>query len=79
MWRTGKFSWLGASASGEMRIMWRDVTTIVIDEISMVSYQMLVQIHLRVNEIFAVFDKNVYFGRLNSGQRMDWTSNYRKY
>ena len=48
-----------------LRMLWRNVTTIVIDEISMVSYQTLEFIHLRLNKIFGIDDFQTYFGGLN--------------
>ena len=56
---------LGAERLHAMRQFWFSVNTLIIDEISMVSYEMLVQIHLRLNEIFAITDPNIYFGGLN--------------
>ena len=48
-----------------MRRLWKRVTTIIIDEISMVSYQTLNFVHQRLTEIKGTDDTEVLFGGLN--------------
>ena len=48
-----------------MRRLWKSVTTIIIDEISMVSYQTLNFVHQRLTEIKGTDDTEVLFGGLN--------------
>ena len=45
-----------------MRRLWKSVTTIIIDEISMVSYQTLNFVHQRLTEIKGTDDTEVLFG-----------------
>ena len=61
----GKFKPLTAQRLKIMRQYWKHTNTLIIDEISMVSYDMLLQINLRLNEIKAIKDANVFFGGLN--------------
>ena len=53
---------LTAVALRERRMLWRGIHTIIIDEISMVSYEVLQSVHYRLCEIFANDDT---FGGLN--------------
>ena len=48
-----------------LRLHWINVTSIIIDEISMVSYNTMKQIYLRFNEIKGNGNTDVYFGGLN--------------
>ena len=48
-----------------MRRLWKSVTTIIIDEISVVSYQTLNFVHQRLSEIEDTDDTEVLFGDLN--------------
>ena len=48
-----------------MRRLWESVTTIIIDEISMVSYQTLNFVHQRLTEMKGTDDTEVLFGGLN--------------
>ena len=48
-----------------MRRLWKSVTTIITDEISMVSYQTLNFVHQRLTEIKGTDDTEVLFGGLN--------------
>ena len=47
------------------RRLWKSVTTIIIDEISMVSYQTLNFVHQRLTEIKGTDDTEVFFGGLS--------------
>ena len=53
---------LGALALHDLRDLWKGVHTIIIDEVSMVSYQILKLIHSRLCEIYA---NDEIFGGLN--------------
>ena len=53
---------LGALALHDLRDLWKGVHTIIIDEVSMVSYQILKSIHSRLCEIYA---NDEIFGGLN--------------
>ena len=53
---------LGALALHNLRDLWKGVHTIIIDEVSMVSYQILKSIHSRLCEIYA---NDEIFGGLN--------------
>ena len=53
---------LNALALNELRRLWNGIHTIIVDEISMVLYEMLLAIHQRLCEIFATDD---IFGGLN--------------
>ena len=53
---------LGAPALHDLRDLWKGVHTIIIDEVSMVSYQILKSIHSRLCEIYA---NDEIFGGLN--------------
>ena len=48
-----------------LREFWQNVNTIIIDECSMIAYEMLVHIHLRLNEIFNISDPNIFFAGKN--------------
>ena len=48
-----------------LRIKWKDISTLIIDEISMISYQTLEHIHLRLSEIKIMTDPSMYFGGVN--------------
>ena len=48
-----------------MRRLWKSVSTIIIDEISIVSYQTLNFVHQRLTEIKGTDDTEVLFGGLN--------------
>ena len=47
---------LNALALNELRRLWKGVHTVIVDEISMVSYEVLLAIHQRLCEIFATDD-----------------------
>ena len=49
----------------DLRITWQNVSTPIIDEISMVSYETLEHIHLRLNEIKGSSNSSVYYGGFN--------------
>ena len=53
---------LGALALHDLRDLWKGVHTIIVDEVSMVSYQVLKSIHSRLCEIYA---NDEIFGGLN--------------
>ena len=53
---------LGTLALHDFRDLWKGVHTIIIDEVSMVSYQILKSIHSRLCEIYA---NDEIFGGLN--------------
>ena len=53
---------LSALALNELRRLWKGVHTIIVDEISMVSYEVLVAVHQKFCEIFATDD---IFGGVN--------------
>ena len=57
-----KYTSLSASAIDQMRAVMADLKCIMIDEISMVSNVLLLQIHLRLQD---AFDKNMLFGGKN--------------
>ena len=48
-----------------MRRSWKNVNTVIIDEISMVSYQAMSFIHKRLTEIKGTDDVDVLFGGIN--------------
>ena len=56
---------LGAEKLKELRQSWKYVNTIIIDEISMVSYKTMSFIHKRLTEIKGTDDTEVLFGGLN--------------
>ena len=56
---------LGAERLKELRQSWKYVNTIIIDEISMVSYKTMSFIHKRLTEIKGTDDTEVLFGGLN--------------
>uniref|UniRef100_A0A1X7UUS6 ATP-dependent DNA helicase n=1 Tax=Amphimedon queenslandica TaxID=400682 RepID=A0A1X7UUS6_AMPQE len=56
---------LGAERLMELRQSWKYVNTIIIDEISMVSYLTMSFIHQRLTEIKGTDDSEVLFGGLN--------------
>ncbi len=47
-----------------LRRQWKNTSAIIIDEISMISYDMLLFIHRRLNEIMDC-DGSIFFGGLN--------------
>ena len=60
-----RYTKLSAERLHELRILWKDVHTVVIDEISMVSYETFVFIHKRLTEIKGTDDTEIHFGGLN--------------
>ena len=60
-----KYTKLSAERLHQLRLLCKDVHTIIIDEISMVSYETLGFIHQRLTEIKGTDDTEVYFGGLN--------------
>ena len=56
---------LSAERLHELRLLCKEIHTIIIDEISMVSYETLVFIHQRLTEIKGTDDTEVQFGGLN--------------
>ena len=62
--KESKYNPLRGEKLAQMRKQWRSTTTIIIDEISMVSHDTLLHIHRRLNEIKDV-DEGVVFGNLN--------------
>ena len=55
------------SAVKNMKILWKDVRAIIIDEISMVSYDLFTNISLRLNELLGkkIDDPEVTFGGIS--------------
>ena len=60
-----RYTKLSAERLHELRLLWKDVHTAVIDEISMVSYETLMFIHQRLTEIKGTDDTETQFGGLN--------------
>ena len=60
-----KYTKLSAERLQQLRLLCKDVHTIIIDEISMVSYETLGFIHQQLTEIKGTDDTEVYFGGLN--------------
>ena len=60
-----KYTKLRAERLHQLRLLCKDVHTIIIDEISMVSYETLGFIHQRLTEIKGTDDTEEYFGGLN--------------
>ena len=60
-----RYTKLSAERLHQLRLLCKDVHTIIIDEISMVSYETLGFIHQRLTEIKGTDDTEVYFGGLN--------------
>ena len=60
-----RYTKLSAERLHQLRLLCKDVHTIIIDEISMVSYKTLGFIHQRLTEIKGTDDTEVYFGGLN--------------
>ena len=56
---------LGAERLKELRQSWKNVNTVIIDEISMVSYKTMSFIHKRLTESKGTDDTEVIFGGLN--------------
>jgi DNA replication protein DnaC len=56
---------LGSEKLASLRREWESVNTLIIDEISMVSYDMLKDINFRVNQIKGIDNTNIFFGNLN--------------
>ena len=56
---------LSAEKLHELRLLCKEIHTVIIDEISMVSYETLVFIHQRLTEIKGTDDTEVQFGGLN--------------
>ena len=63
--RSTKYRKLSAERLDDLRRDWRNVDTVVIDEISMVSYQTLYFVHRRLTEIKGTDDVETLFGGLN--------------
>ena len=49
----------------ELRLLWKDVHTVIIDEVSMVSYETMMFIHQRLTEIKGTDDTEIQFGGLS--------------
>ena len=60
-----KYTKLSAEKLHQLRLLCKDVHTIIIDEISMVSYEILGYIHQGLIEIKGTDDTEEYFGGLN--------------
>ena len=60
-----KYTKLSAERLHQLRLLCKDVHTIIIDEISMVSYKTSGFIHQRLTEIKGTDETEVYFGGLN--------------
>ena len=60
-----RYTKLSAQKLHELRLLCKDIHTIIIDEISMVSYETLSFIHQRLTEIKRTDDTEVYFGGLS--------------
>ena len=60
-----RYTKLSAVKLHQLRLLCKDVHTLIIDEISMVSYETLRFIHQRLTEIKGTDDTEVYFGGLN--------------
>ena len=60
-----RYTKLSAQKLHELRLLCKDVHMIIIDEISMVSYETLSFIHQRLTEIKGTDDTEVYFGGLS--------------
>ena len=56
---------LGSEKLASIRREWDSVNSLIIDEISMVSYEMLKDINFRLNEIKGIDDTSIFFGNLN--------------
>ena len=59
-----RYTKLSAERLHQLRLLLKDVHTLIIDEISMVSYVTLGLIHQRLTEIKGTDDTEVYFGGL---------------
>ena len=62
--KTADYKKLSDQTLRDMREAWKNIQYLIIDEISMVSYEMFLIIHQRLNEIFAA-ESSVFFGNLN--------------
>ena len=60
-----RYTKLSAERLHQLRLLLKDVHTLIIDEISMVSYETLGFIHQRLTEIKGTDDTEVYFGGLS--------------
>ena len=60
-----RYTKLRAEKLHELRLLWKHVHTVVIDEISMVSYETFMFIHKRLTEIKRTDDTEIHFGGLN--------------
>ena len=60
-----RYTKLSAQKLHELRLLCKDIHTIIIDKISMVSYETLSFIHQRLTEIKGTDDTEVYFGGLS--------------
>jgi len=60
-----RYTKLSAERLQELRLLWKDVHTVVIDEISMVSYETFMFIHKRLTEIKGTDDTEIHFGGLS--------------
>ena len=56
---------LSAEGLHELRLLWKDVHTVIIDEVSMVPYETIVFIHQRLTEIKGTDDSEVQFDGLS--------------
>jgi energy-coupling factor transporter ATP-binding protein EcfA2 len=62
---SSKYQALNGDKLDSLRKYWHHVNTLIIDEISMVSYETFLHIHLRLNEIMGIEDPTIFFGGLN--------------
>jgi hypothetical protein len=63
--KSAKFKPLTGERLKLMRQYWKYTNTVIVDEISMVSYDVLLHVNLRLNEIKGITNPNVFFGGLN--------------
>ena len=63
--RSTAYKKLSAERLHELRCLWKDVHDMIIDEISMVSYQTFTFIHKRLTEIKGTDDTEVHFGGIS--------------
>ena len=63
--RSTAYKKLSAERLYELRRLWKDVHVMIIDEISMVSYQTFTFIHKRLTEIKGTDDTEVHFGGIS--------------
>jgi len=63
--RSTAYKKLSAEWLHELRCLWKDVHVMIIDEISVVSYQTFTFIHRRLTEIKGTDDTEVHFGGIS--------------